>query len=222
VPVLLNGDAVTGTRWLADGDEIGIGGARIRCAVADGALAFSLNFSGVDYDTLPPEQAGEVPPAAVTASRLAPTKATAGHRPRSRTVVIASALLVLVAAAVWLLTSTAVLIATDPAGARIEIRGAPDLRLGGRYLLRPGRYTVAASATAIRRHAGHRGHGGRQPGLPAGGLPDVLGRDPPVVEARSAWTGSPSAGRRLPDWRSRRASTASLSPRHAINPGKAR
>ena len=38
------------------------------------------------------------------------------------------------------------LIATDPAGARIDIRGAPDIRLGGRFLLRPGRYTVTAAA----------------------------------------------------------------------------
>ncbi len=146
VPVLLNGEPVTGTRWLADGDDIGIGSAQIRCAVGDGTLDFSLRFSGVDYDTLPPEPAADATPAAVPASRPAPPRTTAGHSARWRAALVASALLVLAGVAFWLLTSSAVLIATDPAGARVEIAGAPDLRLGGRYLLRPGRYTVAASA----------------------------------------------------------------------------
>ena len=55
-------------------------------------------------------------------------------------------MLVLAIAAFWLLTSTAVLITTDPAAARIEIAGAPEIRLGGRFLLRPGRYAVTARA----------------------------------------------------------------------------
>ncbi|TFG89451.1 MAG: hypothetical protein E4H18_00080, partial [Hyphomicrobiales bacterium] len=95
VPVLLNGEPVTGTRWLADGDDIGIGSAQIRCAVGDGTLDFSLRFSGVDYDTLPPEPAAEATPAAVPASRPAPPRTTAGHSARWRAALVASALLVL-------------------------------------------------------------------------------------------------------------------------------
>lgn len=145
-PVLLNGEAVTGTRWLADGDEIGVGSARIRCGVGAETLDFSLGFSGVDYHTLPPE-AAHAGPAPVPAAARPVTPPGAGRRTtRWRTAVVAGALLVLAGAAFWLLTSTAVLIATDPAGARIDIRGAPDLRLGGRFLLRPGRYTVTAAA----------------------------------------------------------------------------
>ncbi len=146
VPVLLNGEAVTGTRWLADGDEIGVGSARIRCAVGADTLDFTLGFSGVDYDTLPPEAAPAAPEPLPAAARPV-TPAGAGRRAtRWRTAAIAAALLLLAAAAFLLLTSTAVLIATDPAGARIDIRGAPDVRLGGRFLLRPGRYTVTAVA----------------------------------------------------------------------------
>lgn len=144
--MVLNGEPVTGTRWLADGDDIGVGSAQIRCAVADGALSFSLRFSGVDYDTLPPGPPAGDSPTPVPASRPARREASTRRPLRWRTGLVASALLVLAAAAFWLLTSSAVLIATDPAGARIEISGAPDIRLGGRYLLRPGRYTVAASA----------------------------------------------------------------------------
>ncbi|MBL8201263.1 MAG: PEGA domain-containing protein [Chromatiales bacterium] len=146
MPVLLNGEVLTGTRWLADGDEIGVGSARIRCAVGDGALDFSLGFSGVDYDTLPPE-AGPAGPAPLPAAGRPVTTAGAARRPaRWRTAGVAGALLLLAGAALWLLTSTAVLIATDPPAAVIDVRGVPDVRLGGRFLLRPGRYTVTATA----------------------------------------------------------------------------
>lgn len=145
-PVLVNDAPVTGTRWLADGDEIGIGSARIRCALAAGAMDFSLRFSDVDYDTLPPEEtATPVPPTTVADRR--PSPATPAPRALPwRQGAVAGTLLILAVAAFWLLTSTAVLIATDPAGASIDIRGAPEIRLGGRFLLRPGPYTVTASA----------------------------------------------------------------------------
>ncbi|MEQ1801997.1 MAG: PEGA domain-containing protein [Gammaproteobacteria bacterium] len=150
-PVLVNGEAVTGTRWLADGDEIGVGSARIRCAAGAGTLDFTVGFSGVDYATLPPESPGDTLPDGVLAPPVAagrpPARAGAGRATnRWRTGVVAVALLLLAATAFWLLTSSAVLIATDPPGARVDVRGAPDLRLGGRYLLRPGRYTVHATA----------------------------------------------------------------------------
>jgi formylglycine-generating enzyme required for sulfatase activity len=147
-PVAVNGAAVAGTRWLADGDEIAIGSARIRCAVAPEALTFSVGFGGVDYATLPPEPEpgpgrGPVAPPPAAVRRPGPARMS---RAGWRTPAVALALLVLAGIAFWLLTSTAVLIATDPAGARIAIRGAPDLRLGGRYFLQPGRYTVTAEA----------------------------------------------------------------------------
>ena len=146
-PVLVNDVAVTGTRWLKDGDDIGIGSARIRCTLSAGVMDFTVRFSGVDYDTLPPEE-GIATPVAPTAAtdRPLPRAGLAGRPTRWRTGAVAGALLILAAAAFWLLTSSAVLIATDPVNARIEIRGAPEIRLGGRYLLRPGRYAVNASA----------------------------------------------------------------------------
>ncbi len=146
-PVLVNDVAVTGTRWLKDGDEIGIGSARIRCTLSAGVMDFGLRFSGVDYDTLPPEEevATAMAPSSV-ADRPLPRATPAVLATRWRTGAVTGALLILAAAAFWLLTSTAVLIATDPANARIEIRGAPEVRLGGRFLLLPGRYAVTASA----------------------------------------------------------------------------
>ena len=145
-PVLLNDVAVTGTRWLADGDEIGIGSARIRCTLAADVMDFSLRFSGVDYDTLPPEADPVSPVPTLVADRPAPRASASTRATRWRTGAVAGALLILVGAAFWLLTSSAVLIATDPANARIDIRGVPEFRLGGRFLLRPGRYAVTATA----------------------------------------------------------------------------
>jgi formylglycine-generating enzyme required for sulfatase activity len=152
-PVLLNGTMVTGTRWLVDGDEIAIGSARIHCSLTPGELTFTVGFGGVDYATLPPEPLPVAPPDAPEAS--APARAAPGVgpkrlvRPSGRrwgAPVIYGALLLLAICAFWLFTSRAVLIATDPAGARIDIQGMPDLRFGGRYLLRPGRYAVTAVA----------------------------------------------------------------------------
>ena len=144
-PVLVNGEVLTGTRWLADGDDIGIGSARIRCGVSSEGLDFVVGFTGVDYDTLPPESVPDsiAQPAMPREPRAA---AASRWRPGARSGAIYGALLLLAFCAFWLLTSSAVLVVVDPAGARLDVRGAPDVRLGGRYLLRPGRYTVTAEA----------------------------------------------------------------------------
>ncbi len=146
--VTVNEVPLTGTRWLADGDEIGIGSARIRCAFGADLLEFRLRFSAVDYDTLPP--AAEPREAAAATAQAPPMVPRASFRrraaPRWRAPAIWAALLVLAACAFWLLTSRAVLVTVDPAIAVVDMQGVPDLRFAGRYLLRPGRYTVRATA----------------------------------------------------------------------------
>jgi len=147
--ITVNDVLLTGTRWLSDGDEIGIGSARIRCAFGADILEFRLRFSGVDYDTLPPEAAvtDVDEPATDGSAPVAPVKVLKRRgSPRWRTPVIWAALLVLAVCAFWLLTSRAVLIAVDPSIAVLDVQGVPDLRFGGRYLLRPGTYTVRATA----------------------------------------------------------------------------
>jgi hypothetical protein len=115
-------------------------------------LEFRLRFSAVDYDTLPPE-AAQPEAAAATGTAIRHDRcaaATAALRrasaPRWRMPAIWAALLVLAACAFWLLTSRAVLVAVDPAVAVVDVQGVPDLRFAGRYLLRPGSYTVRATA----------------------------------------------------------------------------
>ena len=147
--VTVNELPLTGTRWLGDGDEIGIGSARIRCAFGTDALEFRLRFSGVDYDTLPPDEA--VPelagPATEASAPVAPVRALKRRAsPRWRAPAIWAALLMLAVCAFWLLTSRAVLIVADPPVAVLDVQGVPDLRFAGRYLLRPGSYAVTATA----------------------------------------------------------------------------
>ena len=83
--VMVNEVPLSGTRWLVDGDEIGIGSARIRCAFSTDVLEFRLRFSGVDYDTLPPE--AEVPEAAAATAaagdKCAPAAGSAQARVRA-------------------------------------------------------------------------------------------------------------------------------------------
>ena len=147
--VTVNEAPLTGTCWLGDGDEIGIGSARIRCACGTDVLELRLRFSGVDYDTLPPEDAvADAAVAATTASPAVAPVAALRRRasPRWRMPAIWLALLLLALCAFWLLSSRAVLIAADPPVADLDVQGIPDLRFAGRYLLRPGRYSVSASA----------------------------------------------------------------------------
>ncbi|MEZ5566334.1 MAG: PEGA domain-containing protein [Gammaproteobacteria bacterium] len=148
--VQLNGEKLVGTRWLADGDEISINHARIKCAVGGDVLVFHLHFRDVDYDTLPPEEPTVAPSPAPGLPRAVPVGgrrqlSDPGSRSR-RLAVIVSPLLLLVGVGFWLLTASAVLVVTEPASAQVAIDGAPDIKLGGRYLLRPGRYTVTATA----------------------------------------------------------------------------
>lgn len=55
------------------------------------------------------------------------------------------------AAAGWfVLTARSLSVVTDPPGARVDIDGGVHVRLGGRYLIRPGEYRIVLS------HPGHR------------------------------------------------------------------
>jgi formylglycine-generating enzyme required for sulfatase activity len=146
-PVALNGAPVSGTRWLGDGDGVSIGSARIGVTAGEAALEFQVRFGGVDYATLPPEAPAEDREAtAIPVTPAAPRALPAPRPGRWRAPLFSAALTLVAACAFWLFTSRAVLISTDPADATVEVAGAPELKVGGRYLLRPGRYAVTASA----------------------------------------------------------------------------
>jgi len=147
----VNGEAPGATRWLADGDEIAVGGARIRCSVGPGELRFVQRYVAGDADTLPPAQpAARGVDAGVTVAASPLPRPAAGVRAASRRRwpwLVYGGLGVLALLAFQLFTARAVLVEVKPADARLTLSGALlPLKIGGRYLLRSGTYQVTAEA----------------------------------------------------------------------------
>ncbi|MDX1506971.1 MAG: PEGA domain-containing protein, partial [Woeseiaceae bacterium] len=149
--VTVNGDALTASRRLADGDEIEFYGSRIGVLSADERLELRVQLEDSAYVTQPPEQADADAVAAEEAiaptafRRAAETRAVAppqkGHPLRW----ILGAGLSLLAVASWLLfTSRSVQISVlpeEPDSIAID-GGWFHLPLGDRILMRPGEYTL--------------------------------------------------------------------------------
>lgn len=157
LPVTLNGSPVSVTRWLADGDEVGVGSARIGVVAGADSLEFLLRFGGVDYDTLPPEAAATIASGSSPVPPTAPppvARARAAPPARRRTLLVYGVLALLALGAFWLFTAKAVRIITVPADAAVEIAGALEIPVGGRYLLHTGRYQVTASAEGYKPASG--------------------------------------------------------------------
>lgn len=146
----VNGEPVTATRWLADGDVVTCGSLRIECHFDAQALRLSVAYTDVEYATLPPvatEAAAGAAPIAPARPRVAGTH----PRPRRWPWLVYGALLVLAGAVFFLFTARAVRIDTVPADARVELRGALlPVAIGGRFLLRPGSYDVTIAAEGYR------------------------------------------------------------------------
>ncbi len=155
----VNGDTVSGSRWLADGDRIAIGDAVITCQFDARSWQFQL-ASAAGEDTLPPEPpAADLAPGELIAPVLrrhaagaAARAAAVGAPPaRLRRWLLASALALMFGIALYLFTATPVRIEVDPPRAEIELDGGPlSLRLAGRYLLWPGKYRVRLAAEGYR------------------------------------------------------------------------
>jgi formylglycine-generating enzyme required for sulfatase activity len=160
-PVTCNGVPLTASRWLHDRDEIGIGRHRLRCEIIGGAFRLT-QFQ--PPSTAEPDSSDQGPAsiAPTTAQRMItpaeftprwqspPRRATLAIRPRTA---LAVAAVVLLAAGAWfVLTARAIRIETVPSADSVELRGgwlAPEI--GGRFLLRPGSYTVTAELDGYRR-----------------------------------------------------------------------
>ena len=148
-PVTINGEPLTGSRHLADGDVIAFYGSRIRVSAGD-RLELAVELEDSAYVTRPPEldeeSGADNEAIAPTAFRRAaetrkPQETGQGHGLRN--FVIAG--LLLLGAVSWLLfTSKSVQFRVTPAEPdRLAIEGGWfRLPLGDRVLLRPGEYTV--------------------------------------------------------------------------------
>lgn len=135
------------TRWLADGDVITSGVLRIDCRFDAEALRLLVSYTDAGYVTLPPQAPDAAAPAiAPQRARAAPDASAAGGR-RVRHALIYCALALLAAVAAHLFTARSVGVVGAPEGATLQLSGSLlPLRLGGRYLLRPGEYGLRAMA----------------------------------------------------------------------------
>ncbi len=145
--LFVNGEPVPATRWLSDADVITAGVLRVECHFDAEAIRFSVAYTDTEYATLPPGGA----PARGEGTEIAPRRPVAfqAQADRRRWSWLAyAALALLAAAALDLFTATAVRVEVIPADARVDLHGSwVPVKLAGRYLLRPGRYSVELSAT---------------------------------------------------------------------------
>jgi formylglycine-generating enzyme required for sulfatase activity len=141
-------------RWLAPGDVLSVGAARLRCERAADGLRLSVAPATADA-TLPPDPAAEGLAGAAPAVAATDAIAPASFKP-TRTVVrtrerrnvwsiVGGVGLVVFAAVVWfLVTSKSVTFGVSPEPDDVAVDGGIGLALGGHWLLRPGKYTLVA------------------------------------------------------------------------------
>jgi formylglycine-generating enzyme required for sulfatase activity len=153
-PLAVNGMPVTATRWLEDGDVLTAGPLRVECHFDAAALRFSVAYTDTEYATLPP--VGGPAPGGGARIEAARARAPAAPARRSRGAwALYGALALLAAIALHVFTARSVRIEAVPAEADVSLEGAwLPIQLGGRYLLRPGRYGVRVSAAGHEPRAG--------------------------------------------------------------------
>jgi formylglycine-generating enzyme required for sulfatase activity len=147
----VNGVPLTASRWLAEGDQLALSSTRIRCGVEGNTLI--LDFADPSNPAMkPPPRASSAQPGSenVLVSPIPftprwqtqPPRRALRIRPR---LIAAVVLFTLLAAGAWfVLSAHALRIETNPEGADISVSGGLKIKIGDRYLLRPGSYTIEA------------------------------------------------------------------------------
>jgi formylglycine-generating enzyme required for sulfatase activity len=148
----LNGDPLTASRRLADGDEMQFYGSRIAVAAGSNRLVLEVRLEDSAYVTKPPEvadtggQAEEETIAPAAFRRAADTSAGAGqeHKRSPLRMILGGGLAALVVVSYLLFSAKSIQFEVDPtAPDSVSIDGGWfRLPLGDRVLLRKGDYTV--------------------------------------------------------------------------------
>jgi formylglycine-generating enzyme required for sulfatase activity len=153
--ISVNGDPLTATRWLEDGDVFVVPGVRVECALAGDRWTITVSNEDIEYDTLPPEPEsapaseadGQQSISPVHMRRTAPAEPDQAVRRRPLLYAGYGVLAVLLLFAFYLFTASAVLLNVEPESARVNIAGGLlKMQFGGRYLLRSGEYRVVFNA----------------------------------------------------------------------------
>jgi formylglycine-generating enzyme required for sulfatase activity len=149
----VEGQTVTGSRELRDGDVIAFDRARLECRIAGDSLTVTVKLLVTAGDTAPPDLeevaraqgAGDVTITPIAFKPAAPSSASPGAR-FGPAKIGAVAVVAVTAAVIWF-TFTAKLVEfkIEPVPDRMSVPGTFfKLRLGERYLLRPGSHRVVA------------------------------------------------------------------------------
>jgi len=152
IPITCNGVPLTASRWIVGGDELTIGAVRVRCRAEGDTLLLEIAEPPRQERAIsPPAEATAQPPSVAVISpveftprwQVPPTRH--GVRIRPRSFMMAAILGVLAVGAWYVLTARAVRVETVPPAASLKVSGGMlTPKIGGRYLLRPGMYTVTA------------------------------------------------------------------------------
>ncbi len=152
----VDGELVAGSRELSDGAVVAFDRARLVCRIADGRLTATLGLTVTAGDTAPPaldELARGSGPAgaelAITpiAFQRAAAAARPGrsHRARAAALAVGAACVLLAALAWFAFTARSVAFHFVPEAEAMSLpQTVLKVRLGDRFLLRPGKHRVAA------------------------------------------------------------------------------
>ncbi len=167
--VAFNGQPLLEPQWLSDGDQISVGAQVLRYAQGVGSTPASLVLvaqPGTGNATLTPEEqevpavlapasvaaAGADAPDVIEATEFRRSSATTAAPRRRLLPVIGGVVGVLLAAVLWFLfTARAVEIEVSPPADKLVATGSAfKLKLGQRWLFRPGEYTLTATREGYR------------------------------------------------------------------------
>jgi formylglycine-generating enzyme required for sulfatase activity len=167
--VICNGGPVTTSQWLHDGDVLRVAEAELEFSSGASGAQLQVRFQEPDDGTEPPTVVRAAGSRAVEdegsgRQRILPVEFTpvqleTGRRrrwaPRPSTLAFWLVLGLLAMAGWYLLSARSVEIQVEPTPELMEVRGGVfRLKVGGRYLLRPGTYTVMAESLGYRQLTG--------------------------------------------------------------------
>ena len=151
----VEGELVTGSRWLQNGQTVALDTARIRCSLQGGLLDLSIEGQLTGGDTAPPDleelarEMGEADEVAVEPIAFRPgmseSASDADAGPSRTRIIVGTAFGVLILLGWFAFTAKSVQLVTVPQADEIDLPGTVfKLQIGDRYLLRSGSHRVVA------------------------------------------------------------------------------
>ena len=151
----LDGEPVTGSRWLRDGQTIALDTARVHCSFRGDRLELAIEGQVTGGDTAPPDleelalETSDEDEVAVEPIAFRPgmseSAAVHGGRTRRTAVIVGSAFAVLAVAGWFAFTAKSVQLVTVPPADEVGLPGTLfKFRIGDRYLVRSGSHRVVA------------------------------------------------------------------------------